>query len=93
MHKSKSAHARWPEPPHNLQERLLRSLDLFENEPNEMKVLRATKNIYASRGEKHYETGLTLGDLRVLATIVKAICGTDEPQMDSVGDLKRSVSR
>lgn len=66
----KDPHPKWPEPPVSLAQRLQHTLNIFEDYPNDMKVLRATEGEYASYGEKHSWTGLTLGDLRTIADIM-----------------------
>lgn len=63
-------HPKWPEPPESLTQRLLHVLDVFEDQPDDMKVLQATGNEYAPYGEKHSWTGLTLADLRAIADIM-----------------------
>lgn len=66
----KNHHPKWPEPPENLAERLLHTLDIFNGEPSDMRVITATEGEYAKHGEQHSWTGLTLGDLRAVADIM-----------------------
>lgn len=66
----KSLHPMWPEAPENLAQRLLHTLDIFEGEGSDMRIIDATTNQYAPHGEQHSWTGLTLGDLRVIADVM-----------------------
>ncbi|MCP9209728.1 hypothetical protein [Streptomyces cucumeris] len=59
----------WPEPPLNVAQRVLHVLDAYRDESNDMRVITATTGVYAPYGEKHSWTGLTLGDLQVLADV------------------------
>lgn len=77
----RETHPKWPEPPKNAKESLLHVLDIFEDMPDDMKVIEATSNIYAPYGQGNYRTGLTLGDLRALATLV-----TEESCVPGKGD-------
>lgn len=65
--KQKCVHPEWPQPPETAWERLLHVLDIFGDEPDSMHVVTATTNVYAPHGEPGSWTGLTLGDLRILA--------------------------
>lgn len=66
----KILHPKWPEPPENLAQRLLHTLDIFEGESPDMRIIDATTNQYANHGDQHSWTGLTLADLRAIADIM-----------------------
>jgi hypothetical protein len=60
-------HPNWPFPPQGTTERLMHVLDVYEDSPDDMQVIRATGNTYAKHPDPDSWTGLTLGDLRAIA--------------------------
>lgn len=65
----KDLHPEWPKAPESSFQRLQHVLDIFEDYSSDMRIIDATMNQYAPPGEQHSWTGLTLGDLRVIADV------------------------
>lgn len=59
--------AKWPEAPQTWAQKVLHAVDVFEDEPDEMVVLRATSGLYADGPW----TGIRLGDLRSVADLIR----------------------
>lgn len=66
----KNLHPKWPQAPEGLAQRILHTLDIYEDHPGDTRVLTATANQYADYGQEHSWTGLTLNDLRAVADIM-----------------------